>query len=233
MSTSADEAPPSVKYLDGRLRLRNARNRLIVSTTTGIATYAILTKLTSLAWAVRAVAAWDAGALALLSLAWSLVWTADVDCTKRHAARDDPGRTAVWVLVLLSSTVSLFVGTVVLRQAKTLAPESAVLLALLSLGAVIASWSLTHTAYTLRYAHLYYRDDREGEGGLVFPGEEQPDFLDFAYYAFTVGMCFQVSDVTIASRQIRRATLVHSMLSFAYNTAIVALALNLAFGLLG
>ncbi len=106
-------------------------------------------------------------------------------------------------------------------------------MAALCLLAVVFAWLLTHTACTLRYAHLYYRDDREGVGGLTFPGERPPDYLDFAYFAFTVGMCFQVSDVTITSRLIRRAVTGHALLSFAYNTAVLALALNLLTGLVG
>jgi uncharacterized membrane protein len=98
---------------------------------------------------------------------------------------------------------------------------------------VAVTWGVTHTSYTLRYAHLYYRDRGSGEGGLVFPGDERPCDLDFAYFAFTIGMCFQVSDVTIASRRIRRGALLHALLSFAYNTAIVAFTLNLVFGYLG
>jgi uncharacterized membrane protein len=80
---------------------------------------------------------------------------------------------------------------------------------------------------------LYFRDDGSGEGGLQFPGDETPDALDFAYFAFTVGMCFQVSDVVITSKKIRRAVLMHSILSFAYNTVILGMALNLFFGMLG
>ena len=84
----------------------------------------------------------------------------------------------------------------------------------------------------MRYAHLYYRDDAEGEGGLKFPGEHKPDDYDFAYFAFTIGMCFQVSDVLVTSRQIRRSVLFHAVISFAYNTVILALVLNLLFGIL-
>jgi uncharacterized membrane protein len=86
--------------------------------------------------------------------------------------------------------------------------------------------------YTLRYAHLYYRDGREREGGLAFPGGQHPAYLDFAYYAFTIGMCFQVSDVTITSPALRRTTLFHAVLSFVYNTVILAIALNFAVGTL-
>src|SRR5262249_25252673 len=120
-----------------------------------------------------------------------------------------------------------------LRRAKGLSPSEEAMFVGLCLAAVGSAWMLTHTAYTLRYAHLYYRDDGEGEGGLTFPGSQDPAYFDFAYFSFTVGMCFQVSDVMITSPLIRRAVLGHSLLSFVYNTAIVALSLNLVFGLLG
>ena len=93
------------------------------------------------------------------------------------------------------------------------------------------SWTLTHTAFTLRYAHLYYREDDEGIGGVDFPGGAMPTYMDFAYFAFTVGMCFQVSDVQVTSHQIRRAVLLHATMSFLYNTAILAFVLNLVFNL--
>jgi uncharacterized membrane protein len=103
----------------------------------------------------------------------------------------------------------------------------------LCLVAVASAWALTHTAYTLRYAHLYYRDDRDGVGGLSFPDDAPPTYLDFAYFAFTIGMCFQTSDVTVTSRQIRRAVMAHAMLSFAYNTTILATAVSLVVGFFG
>ena len=96
-----------------------------------------------------------------------------------------------------------------MRRARTIEPERSGTLICLSLLAVVVAWTLTHTSYTMRYAHLYYRDDNEGEGGLTFPGQHKPDDFDFAYFAFTIGMCFQVSDVMVTSRQIRRAVLFH------------------------
>jgi len=186
-----------------------------------------------LGWAVRCVAGWDVTAVTLLALAWWIMGRADAKETQQRAAAEDPGRNAVWARVLVASTFSLFASAVVLRRAKTLAPKEEVLLVALCLVAVISSWLLTHTVYTLRYAHLYYREGVKATGGLEFPGKLPPDDFDFAYFAFTIGMCFQVSDVTIQSRAIRRAVLGHSLLAFAYNTAIVALALNLVFGLVG
>jgi uncharacterized membrane protein len=97
---------------------------------------------------------------------------------------------------------------------------------------VLVAWVLTHTAYTLRYARLYYIP-RNGETreGLRFPGDEAPDDMDFAYFSFVLGMAFQVSDVSITCKHIRRAVLWHSLQSFLYNTVILALSLNLLFGL--
>jgi uncharacterized membrane protein len=183
--------------------------------------------------ALRVVAGWDGGGVAILGLAWWVILTADAEEMRWRAATVDPGRRIVGATVLLGNVFSLFAAVVVLRRAGHLAPSGAALLSGLCLVGVVIAWLLTHTAYTLRYAHLYYRDDDEGIGGLDFPGSDRPDALDFAYFAFTLGMCFQVSDVCISSRHIRRAALGHALLSFVFNTAILALALNLAFAVLG
>ena len=211
---------------------RQARARILLAGIVGTATVLGLTLMPSgPGWMVRIVAGWNAAALAILSLAWWLIWRSDTPTTRFRAAAEDPGRSVVWAIVLAASTFSLFAAVVVLRRAKSLSPGESALLIGLCLVAVVSSWSLTHTAYTLRYAHLYYRDDdNDGEGGLTFPGEELPSYFDFAYFAFTVGMCFQVSDVVITSPTIRRAVLAHALLSFAYNTLIVALVLNLVIG---
>lgn len=217
------EPIPWFEPRSGRARLALA---LLAFVTTVVAT-------AGFSWAVRLVASWDAFAITLLALAWWIIGSADADATHRRAAAEDPGRTAVWAAVILSSVFSLFAGTVVLRKARALSPEAAPALVALSLLAVAGAWVLTHTAYTLRYAHLYYRDRGDGVGGLEFPGSQPPTDVDFAYFAFTIGMCFQVSDVTVTNRVIRRDVLIHAVISFAYNTAILSLALNLAFGLLG
>ncbi len=98
---------------------------------------------------------------------------------------------------------------------------------------VIFSWALVHTVYGLRYAHAFYGDSDEPgvnrhAGGLIFPGDRPPDYFDFAYFSFVVGMTCQVSDVQITSRRMRRITLFHSVLSFGFNTIILALLINIA-----
>jgi uncharacterized membrane protein len=210
---------------------RSARLRLAIAIGTGVATTLVLPARVGSAF--RAVAGWDAAALALGALSWLLILRAVAAETRRLAAAEDPGRRAAWVIVILASVFSLFANAVVLRDVRTCAAETRDLFIALCVTAVVAAWLLTHTAYTLRYAHLYYRDDDEGEGGLTFPGDGAPAYVEFAYFAFTIGMCFQVSDVAVTSRQIRRAVLAQSLLSFAYNTAILATAVSLVVGVLG
>jgi uncharacterized membrane protein len=216
------------------LDLRQARARLFLSVVVGLGAGAGLALVPGrLGLVPRIIAGWDAGSALLLGLAWSIIWSCDPAKTRQRAAAEDPGRNAVWGVVLTTSTLSLFAAIVLLRRAKGLGATEGAVFVGLCLGAVVTAWMLTHTAYTLRYAHLYYRDDDDGEGGLTFPGDQAPCYFDFAYFAFTVGMCFQVSDVVVTTPPFRRAVLAHSLLSFAYNTAILALSLNLVFGLLG
>jgi len=209
---------------------RRATGRFILAIVLGLATWFALP--TSLGVPLRLVATWDVAVTALLVIAWLIITRADSDETCRRAAAEDPGRSAVWGLVVLASAMSLFAAAVALREAKQLTHGEGTVLISLSLYAVMAAWTVTHTAYTLRYAHLYYGDGEPG-AGLTFPGGECPNDMDFAYFSFCVGICYQVSDVSVTTARIRRAVLGHSCLSFAYNTVVLALALNLAFSFLG
>jgi uncharacterized membrane protein len=100
---------------------------------------------------------------------------------------------------------------------------------------LFVSWLMTHTTFAFRYAHEYYQIDPGAAGiagGLEFPGEKRPDYLDFMYFSLVLGMTFQVSDVQITARKFRRLAAVHGLLSFLFNTIILALTVNLAAGLL-
>jgi uncharacterized membrane protein len=222
------QAPADDQRFYRRLDPRRAPLRVLVGVVIGVAAGALVSN--GHAWQFRLLLGWDAGAFALLSLIWFTILTADPHLTRCRSASADPGRTATWILVLVASGLSFLASAFVLRNLHKTQPAPERGLLPLCLVSVIVAWTLTHTSYTLRYAHLYYRDDDEGEGGLVFPGDRKPDDFDFAYFAYTVGMCFQVSDVAVSSAQIRRAVLGHAVLSFVYNTLILALALNLFFG---
>ncbi len=182
----------------------------------------------SLGWAVRVAAAWDAALLLLIAVPWRMILRSDEVSTRLRAARADPGAAGTLGVALVASVASLAAAMVLLRRPLVYASQGmSGVLAGLGIVAVIGAWAMMHTAFTLHYAHLYYIDDGS-QGGLEFAGGA-PDDLDFAYFAFGIGMTYQVADVTVADRGIRRAVLLHSVLSFAFNTAILALVINLVF----
>ena len=210
---------------------RSARGRLLLAIGCGIVAWFVLP--TSLAWVPRALLAGDVAGIVMLAISLWIIIAATSDDTRRRAAAEDPGRLVVWILVLGLSAASLFVSIFVLRHAHAATRADRVLFVVLGVATAAIAWLLAQTAFTLRYAHLYYRAGQAEEGGLEFPGDEAPDDLDFAYFAFTIGMCFQVSDVQVTSRMIRRTVLLHAMLSFAYNTGILALVINVVMSQLG
>jgi uncharacterized membrane protein len=183
--------------------------------------------------AIAFLGGWNAGGLTLLAFAWLLIASADATTTAHRAAAEDPGRTAVTVLVVLASLAGLMAVTVLVRRPAAIAPREQAELVALCLATAIVSWTLTHTGFTLRYAHLYYRGGKDATGGADFPGGAPPSYLDFAYLAFTIGMTFQVSDTSVSSPRIRHEVLLHAVLSFLYTTTILAFVLNLVAGMAG
>lgn len=175
---------------------------------------------------VRLVAAWDAGAVTLLLFTWWRIVRADAPETREWAAAEDPGQIPAFAIDLLGSATSFAAAVLLLGQERMSSTGEAIWLVVV---AVVSAWALMHTGFTVRYAHLYYRDDSD-VGGLDFPGHEEPDYLDFAYFAFVIGMTFQTADISISNRMIRRLALTHGVLAFAFNTLILALAVNLIFG---
>src|SRR5580693_8636959 len=205
--------------------LRHALSRVAVSLASGIAAYFVATL--GVPPAAAGLVGVDAASAVLLAISWTTIAATDARSTHARAAADDPGRTLVNVIVVLAAGTSLLAATILVGSARDLTPTLKHLGASLCLATVALAWCVTHTAFTFRYAHLYYREDAEGIGGVEMPGKQPPTYSDFAYFAFTVGMCFQVSDVCVTSHQIRRAVLLQAVISFAYNTVILAFVLNL------
>jgi uncharacterized membrane protein len=212
-----------------RLDPRRAVTRIVLSGTAGVVAW--LASSTLFPYPATALVGWDMASLVLLSLMWSVIVPATAKSTQSRAGAEDPGRTLVYVIVVLTSAVSLLAATMVVHQARTLPPDLSRAVLALCLATVALAWTLTHTAFAMRYARLYYRADSEGVGGMDLPGGVPPTYFDFAYVAFTIGMCFQVSDVCITSRQLRKAVLLHAVISFGYNSVILAFVLQLVFGM--
>ncbi|MDQ2992949.1 MAG: DUF1345 domain-containing protein [Candidatus Eremiobacteraeota bacterium] len=183
----------------------------------------------------RGILAYDLGAIAMLILEWTVAMKSDPATTRRRAAVVDPGRVAVTGVVLVSSAAGLIGAVAILGLGGHGAGAARNVAYVLALSAVVLGWLMIHTAFTFRYAHLYYRDADAVPGpdrGLKFPGKEQPNDFDFAYFSFVLGMTFQVSDVQITSRRIRRIALAHALIAFAYNASIFALTVNVLASLL-
>lgn len=184
----------------------------------------------------RWVAAWDVCALATLLLIAAAMFTANAASIRKVANDEDPSRVLAFAFVLVAALGSLLAVVALLGTMKTLSGGTLARHIILSVAAVLESWLLVHTVFTLHYAHIYYDEDEEAggdTGGLGFPGEDpEPDYLDFAYFAFTIGMAAQTADVTIPGKRQRRTTLLHAMISFGFNTAIVALSISALGGLI-
>lgn len=184
---------------------------------------------------IRLIIGWDAFGLTALALIWVAMNTADAARIRAVAAKEDLSRLLSFVFVLVAAAASLLAVVLLLRTTHNLPPGQLVRHIALSGVAVAASWLLVHTVFTLRYAHMYYDAGPDGNdvGGLDFPGkEEEPDYLDIAYFSFVVGMTAQTADVAISGRSIRRLALLHGLISFVFNTALVALVINGVAGIL-
>ncbi|MEY9850971.1 putative membrane protein [Leifsonia sp. EB41] len=170
---------------------------------------------------------WAAACLVYVVWIWTTVWRMDAHDTRSHATLEDPGRRTVDLVLTLTALASLFAVVWVLVEARSLKGGAQLAVALLAIVSVALSWLLVHTLYTLRYARIYYRKN----GGVDFNQDEPPQYSDFAYLSFTLGMTFQVSDTNITTSYIRRTILRHTLLSYVFGTVIVAATVNLVAGL--
>lgn len=213
----------------------DSHHRLIISTALALLTLVVLHGTATIP--TQIVAAWDVFAFAHIALALFVVSTKDPYEMRRNARLQDASRTFLFVLVVSATTVSLFAVFILLGTSKNLPQGHFAVHVALSIAAIVLSWTLVHMLFSLRYAHLYYIDARKLErdkieGGLLFPGDDNPDFLDFVYFSFVIGMTCQVSDVQIASQRMRRLATLHGLIAFAFNTAILALFVNIVAGLI-
>ena len=181
----------------------------------------------------QSIATWDTFALCVLVLAWLTITTTPPEKLRARAQKQDLSHIVIFIFVLVAACAGLFaVGFLFLNKTVVVQRPGFFIQLIMSLVAVICSWMLVHTVFGLRYAHTYYGDPDGPAGpqsharGLVFPGDREPDYIDFAYFSFVIGMTFQVSDVVITSRDFRKLVLAHGMLSFGFNTVILALTIN-------
>lgn len=209
-------------------RSRRYRLRLVLTLVVGVVVAAVVVVVGAPVWA--ASAGWVAACAVYVGSMWPVIMRADPERTARIATREDPQRTVSDVLLVFAAVASVVAIAVVLAHARTLHGWQQDAAAAFGVVSVALSWSLVQTLFTLRYAELYYSGT---PGGIDFNQDERPRYSDFAYFAVTVGMTYQVSDTDISTSRIRSTTLRHALLSFFFGTGIIATVINLVAGLGG
>lgn len=181
-------------------------------------------------WQLTILVGWDAAALFVVGRAWFHLGRLDAARTREYATLEDNSRASSQLVLIVAGSVSLVGVALAFVEANDTSGGMEIVLRGTGILTIALSWAVIHTMYTLRYAHLYYRDP---VGGIDFKNDaEPPDYRDFAYLAFTVGMTYQVSDTDITSKAVRRATLPHALLAFFFGTVILATTVNLIASLL-
>jgi uncharacterized membrane protein len=165
----------------------------------------------------------------LLTLASMFNQTSTQELMSSQARKQDTGRWGVlWSSVGLTGVISLAL-TTEMGAARGGGAQALIIAAV----SIVLSWLFMNTMFAMHYAHGYYGDFGKKHEGLQFPDTPQPDYWDFAYFAIVIGMTFQVSDVQITSRYLRRVALLHSVIAFFFNVFIIAISVNIAAGLAG
>jgi uncharacterized membrane protein len=219
--------PPRPNSLSAWIARLGSHQRISAGIAVAIVTYFALSD--SLAWHTRLAASWDVGVIVYLCLAWTIVWRSDAKSTRDHALAQDTSGFIIFLFVLGAACASVVAIGFVVATIKGLALWTKAKYLAVTVVALTSSWVLIQTVFIFHYARRYYRDAHQGpgkSGGLAFPGGGEPDYMDFAYYSFVVGMTSQVSDVQVQTSTMRRMTLVHGVLAFIFNIAVLALSIN-------
>jgi uncharacterized membrane protein len=211
----------------GRLRL--AEHRVAVGVAAGVAGLAAAVAAGA-SWSTVVLGGWDGMGLSYLALVWPVVATSDPTATARLAGAEEGSRRSSEAVLLGAGTASLVAVAFTLAEAGRDHQTARAALIVVAIASVALSWACIHTVYTLRYARLYFT---QPVGGIGFAGDDPPQYLDFAYVAFTIGMTYQVSDTDITKTTIRRATTLHALLAYLFGAVILAVAVSTVAALIG
>lgn len=232
-------------WLLGRRLVRPlvARPRLLASLLSGLVIWA----LAPAAWPpeTRALIGWNGGVLLYLLLAGLMMLRDDHEALTRRAVTQDEGRFAILALAVLATGASVVAIVMELGNAKQAQGYAKALPLSLAVVTILTAWFFIHLMFALHYAHDFARErrlqDHAGDGsahqphvggGLEFPGTKTPDYADFLYFSYVIGVACQTADVEISSPSLRQTALVHGIVAFFFNTTILALTINIAAGLI-
>ncbi len=177
------------------------------------------------------ICAWCIFAFLFLISAWLIIFHRKISEIKERAQSDDVSKLLIIIITVISSLASI-VTILLLVFSSNIMGRREVLTIVVCFFSIILSWLMVHTALAFHYANLYYHNEKfKQKPGLQFPEDDDPDYVDFAYFSIVIGMTFQVSDVVINDKKMRRLVLLHSVVSFILNTFLVALTVNFIAGL--
>jgi uncharacterized membrane protein len=213
----------------------DSRPRLIIAVGLAVLVAVILPHWLHLP--TRILCAWNSGVDFFLAITWWKMIRATTAKIRRYSDNEYEGHLAIFLLVIAAACASVLAIGFLLTDKKGLSTILLTLHVILSIMTIVGSWLLVHTMFAVQYAHSYYKcinrnNSEEITGGLDFPNNNYPDYWEFLYYSFVIGMTSQVSDVQTTSRDMRRLTLLHSILSFFFNTTILAMTINIVASLI-
>ena len=222
MTTKLDEHLVRFRKLPKPVRVVYARPRTFISIAIGIAAFFVLPG--SLRLVTRLLISWDIFVTLYLVLAYIMMFRSGLGHIRRNAVLQDDGRFLILLVTATGAFASIAAIVFELGASQRNAPQLA-----LATATIALSWAVVHTTFALHYAHDYYRGAKPG--GLQFPSGDQhdhADYWDFVYFSFVIGMTAQVSDVGITDKTLRRTATAHGIISFIFNTALLALMVNIA-----
>jgi uncharacterized membrane protein len=206
------------------IRIVRARPRLFIAVL--ISAFVIALSPSHWGLATRLLVGWDVGIAFYLIAAYQIIIYADASHIQRRASLEDEGQIGILALTVAAALASL--GAIIaLLGSSHAGSRDAIQLGLATLT-ILLSWAFIHTIFAFHYAHEYYGEKGAKMRGLAFANDDTPDYLDFVYFSFVIGMTSQVSDVVIASKAIRRTVAAHGIVSFLFNAALLALTVNIA-----
>lgn len=212
-----------IKAMPTPVRFIYARARTFLALGCGLIAYLVLPD--TIRQVTRLLIAWNVFAALYLTLVYATVFRGGISYIRHQAALQDDGRFLILVVTAVGAFASI--AAIIFELGQAHRGTWSVAFAILTIA---LSWTVVHTTFALHYAHDYYSERRPG--GLNFPGDDKPDYWDFVYFSFVIGMTAQVSDVGITAKLIRRTATAHGVISFVFNTALLALMINIAAGLI-
>lgn len=207
----------------------NSIQKLLICLAIAVAVYFIV-EIKDIDVLTHIMIGWDAFSICMIVMTWITFFITTAKQIRIQSKVQDPNRSIIFIIILIS-TLASFLTVLLLVLTKKDGESGAAWRMPIAVAGMLFSWILIHTTFTLRYAHIFYGDHKSKPnthaGGLDFPGDSLPDYLDFAYFSFVLGMTFQVSDVQISSKRFRRLALLHGLISFIFDTTLLALTINI------